>query len=318
MCSTTVQVLPSGKSSLSSNHPSRNKASSTFKSFISGSVTGTITCILFQPLDLVKTNLQLQPVSAVSTVLHTNAQAAVKPVLTKNGIVNTITDVVQRESFKGLWRGLTPSLYRTVPGIGMYFCTLHWMKSSLISPTLMENMAIGFTARSLVCTLMLPITVVKTRYESGCFGYTSVPCALSTIWRLEGVRGLFSGCTATIARDAPYSGIYYMFYSQQKELLTKAYGRPLNATDNFQCGLIAGVLACIVTQPADVIKTQLQLYPQRYRGVVHCVRTLCREGGVSKLSSGIVPRCARKSLLSALSWTLFEEMMKLSVWFNKL
>jgi len=296
-------------------HNNRNKASSAFKSFVSGSMTGTVTCVLFQPLDLVKTNLQLHLIVPTAT---NRTNIPLPSVFWRNSLVNTVVNVVANESYKGLWRGLTPSLYRTVPGIGMYFCTLHWMKSCITSPTFVQNMAIGFTARSLVCTIMLPITVVKTRYESGRFGYLSVPHALTTIWKMEGFRGLFSGCVATVARDAPYSGLYYMFYSQQKQFLAKAKCRELQAGENFRCGLLAGLLACMATQPADVVKTQLQLYPHRYRGVLHCVRSLCNEGGVGVLSRGIVPRCARKSLLSALSWTLFEEIMKLSVWFSKI
>ena len=71
--------------------------------------------------------------------------------------------------------------------------------------------------------------------------------------------GLFSGWSATIARDAPYSGLYFMFYSKQKEVLTSARGgESLGVGDNFLCGMSAGVLACLITQPADVVKTQVK------------------------------------------------------------
>lgn len=33
---------------------------------------------------------------------------------------------------------------------------------------------------------------------------------------------------------------------------------------HFSCGLVAGCLASVVTQPADVVKTQMQLYPDRF------------------------------------------------------
>ncbi len=54
--------------------------------------------------------------------------------------------------------------------------------------------------------------------QSGQFNYRSVSSALVSIWRSEGIRGLFSGCAATVARDAPFSGMYLMFYSKAKEL----------------------------------------------------------------------------------------------------
>ena len=92
-----------------------------------------------------------------------------------------------------------------------------------------------------------------------------------------------------------------------------AYQRDLIAKDHFQCGIIAGVLSCIVTQPADVVKTQMQLNPSRYEGTIHCVLTILQGNGVSGLVRGMLPRCLRKTLISALSWTLFEEIMKLNV-----
>jgi hypothetical protein len=36
---------------------------------------------------------------------------------------------------------------------------------------------------------------------------------------------------------------------------------------NFSCGLVAGLLASVVTQPADVVKTKMQLYPNKFSGV---------------------------------------------------
>lgn len=33
---------------------------------------------------------------------------------------------------------------------------------------------------------------------------------------------------------------------------------------NFCCGVTAGMMASVITQPADVLKTHMQLYPKRY------------------------------------------------------
>lgn len=55
--------------------------------------------------------------------------------------------------------------------------------------------------------------------QSGYYNYASVPGALRSMYETEGVRALFSGLTATLLRDAPFSGIYVMFYSQAKRAL---------------------------------------------------------------------------------------------------
>lgn len=55
--------------------------------------------------------------------------------------------------------------------------------------------------------------------QSGCYNYVSVTGALRSVYETEGIRALFSGLTATLLRDAPFSGIYVMFYSQAKKTL---------------------------------------------------------------------------------------------------
>jgi len=79
---------------------------------------------------------------------------------------------------------------------------------------------------------------------------------------------------------------------------------------HFACGLNAGLMASIVTHPFDVVKTQMQLYPHKYRGTAHCVNVIFTQYGLVGFMSGVTPRCLRRTLISALSWTVFEEIMK--------
>lgn len=65
--------------------------------------------------------------------------------------------------------------------------------------------------------------------QSGRYGYESIYSALRSIYHSEGYRGLFSGLTATLLRDAPFSGIYLMFYNQTKNIV-------LHGTVKGRCG----------------------------------------------------------------------------------
>ncbi|XP_059178462.1 mitochondrial glycine transporter A-like [Physella acuta] len=263
-----------------------------FKSFMAGAISGTCSAILFQPLDLVKTRLQKSDNVGL-------------------GMFAAIRNVVRQEKITGLWNGLIPSLVRCVPGIGFHFASLHWLKSTFGSenPHPFESALIGASARTIAGILVLPVTVMKTRYESGDFHYSGLLQALRLTYRKEGFRGLYSGLGPTMLRDVPFSGIYYMFYSQLRTLTRdkQTFTAPYI---HFTNGILASCLASLVTQPADVIKTYMQLNPQKYAKFSTVIIYIYTELGLVGFWRGIVPRTVRRTLMSAMSWTVYEEIMR--------
>ncbi|XP_004708731.1 mitochondrial glycine transporter isoform X1 [Echinops telfairi] len=269
------------------------------KAFVCGSISGTCSTVLFQPLDLLKTRLQAaQP-------------AAQGP--RRVGAFALLLTVVRTESLLGLWKGMSPSIVRCVPGVGIYFGTLYSLKQHFLPghpPSALESVILGVGSRAVAGVCMSPITVIKTRYESGQYAYGSIYAALKNIYRTEGHRGLFSGLTATLLRDAPFSGIYLMFYNQTKSTVPQEQlGAVLAPVVNFSCGLVAGVLASLVTQPADVIKTHMQLAPVRCRWIGQTVTLIFKDYGLRGFFQGGVPRALRRTLMAAMAWTVYEEMM---------
>ncbi|XP_031574117.1 mitochondrial glycine transporter-like [Actinia tenebrosa] len=269
------------------------------KAFLAGALSGTCSTILFQPLDLVKTRIQAQAIPTTATG--------------NGGMFYTFYSVVRTDHVSGLWRGLVPSIYRCVPGVAMYFCSLHGLTSlfGTENPSPMQSIALGASARSVAGICLLPITVVKTRYESGKFNYKNMQDAFVSIWRSEGSKGLYSGLLATVARDAPFSGLYLMFYTQIKRRARDLLQvRDLSSRQNFTCGLIAGFLSSIVTQPADVVKTRLQLNPYKYASNKDAVLCILKDNGVEGLFRGLIPRTIRRAFMAAMAWTVYEEVMR--------
>ncbi|XP_014260510.1 solute carrier family 25 member 38-A-like isoform X2 [Cimex lectularius] len=273
------------------------------KAFLAGSLSGTFSTVLFQPLDLVKTRLQNQNAALSGT----------GRVSYSTGMFHVLNNILKKEQFTGLWKGMTPSITRTVPGVGLYFSSMHWMTRTFTDghPSPLQAVAIGIVGRTFSAVCLIPITVVKTRYESGEYPYKSITHALRLIYQHEGLRGLTCGLFPTVVRDAPFSGIYLMFYTQLKkamhpELLKNEYQAPVQ----FSCGVVAGILASLVTQPADVIKTKMQLYPHLYPNIQSVILHLHRQYGSRGYFKGLAPRMLRRTLVASMAWTLYEQVTR--------
>lgn len=169
----------------------------------------------------------------------------------------------------------------------------------------------------------MPMTVIKVRYESNLYAYKSLAGASKDILRTEGLKGFFSGFGATAIRDAPYAGLYVLFYEQLKKRLSVLSNKvPLpgelpvsmkgstSATINFGSGILAAGLATAFTNPFDAIKTRIQLQPKKYHNIFHAANLMVRTDGVKSLFDGLGIRMGRKAVSSALAWTVYEELIR--------
>jgi len=299
--------------------------------FVAGLGSGVLSAVLLQPADLLKTRVQ----QSGSTSL-----------------LSTIREISQGpRPLKQFWRGTIPSTLRTGIGSALYFTSLnalrqHVARSSLLQssgvvrtrngrinssssslPRLsnLANLTTGAIARASVGFIMMPITVIKVRYESNYYTYRSIRDAGTSILRSEGFKGFFSGFGATAIRDAPYAGLYVLFYEECKRRLSalrQVAPTSLNtamqdemkgstsASINFLSGVLAAGLATAITNPFDASKTRLQVMPVKYGNMVKAGRRMVQEDGIKSLFDGLGLRMARKAMSSALAWTLYEELIR--------
>jgi hypothetical protein len=74
------------------------------------------------------------------------------------------------------------------------------------------------------------------------------------------------------------------------------------------CGLIAGLLASTTTQPADVIKTRMQLQPASFSNITNTFIVTMKEGGFRTFFVGLVPRATRRTLMASFTWAFYEQV----------
>lgn len=113
------------------------------------------------------------------------------------------------------------------------------------------------------------IQVIKTRVEATAAAGESLTMrtALKNMLHEGRLSSFYRGTVPTVLRDAPFSGIYaatFSFLKSKTENLRQDLGVIVGQTASsltvkFGCGISAGALATLVTQPADVVRTRLQL-----------------------------------------------------------
>lgn len=324
----------------------RKRAPKTFITFLSGATSGCISTIVLQPLDVIKTRMQMS--DAYNRSVHLQPALSLQP---NASVVETFRGIIRQDQVSGLWRGVVPSVLRNTIGVGVYFVTLNAITARLSAPdgslSHFSTLAAGASARSLAVVLLCPLSIVKTRMETVEYSrkYTGVAHAIATIARQEGPRGLFSGLFPAILRDAPFSAMYMLIYLRTKESLGRAVGLQDNRSTimrsvpqspsassallqkselraekrktmavNFASGACGGGLATLLTQPQDVVKTRMQLSqrnadgsPSRYSSVGGALRRLFNEEGFYAFFRGSSPRFLKRILGSAITWMVFEE-----------
>mmetsp|Transcript_69 Transcript_69/g.135 ORF Transcript_69/g.135 Transcript_69/m.135 type:complete len:327 (-) Transcript_69:1342-2322(-) len=281
-------------------------------SFVAGSSAGLVASLCLQPFEVIKTRMQAHKFSAGSINV---------------GMFRTASTVMRDEGVRGLWAGVTASVIRTAAGAGLYFLLLERVSIELnerfpvgkdTNPTMagLRMFGAGAVSRSLAATLLCPITVVKTRMEYSSMGgakYTGVGQALYSIGAKEGFRGLFSGLGSTLLRDAPFSGLNLVMYTQMRGVMNNyaaSQGRETNAFETLVAGAIAGGLATFATHPPDVIRTRIQLQKSALdvgRSITQTsLRGIIAEEGIRALWVGSLPRIARRTIQQAVTWSLYE------------
>ncbi|KXN84199.1 hypothetical protein AN958_12852 [Leucoagaricus sp. SymC.cos] len=301
----------------------------------SGALSGFATTVCLQPFDLLKTRMQqgdgrLRPKHKVSLVL------------------STTQDILAANGWKGLWRGTEASLIRNVPGVALYMTSLTqlrtWMATSpffalvhkrLPSPDNTNasvlpklsgggNLLAGATTRVGVGLVLNPFSVLKARYESNMYAYESLSGALVSIVR-QGPHELLRGFLASSLRDAPYAGLFVVFYEGIKRE-TSYFTPPMSASHSTVIHSVsaasAGAIATVITQPFDVIKASLLLIcsdcsnvekssrqKYRYQGFFRTAHTIWQQRGISGYFDGASLRMSRKVLSSAIGWAVYEGIL---------
>ena len=280
---------------------------------MAGSVGGVFEAMLLQPVDVIKTRMQLDKSGRYHSVYHCGSS------------------IYHVEGLRALWKGFSPFAIHLTLKYGLRLGTNSAYENFLrgTDGTLSKTgkFAAGFFAGvTEALVIVTPFEVVKVRLQSqrtvqgtGAPKYSGTIMTASKIVREEGARALWSGATPTVCRNGLNQASMFSSKSALDFVLwgkTDENRKALLPWQSSVSGFIAGVIGPCSTGPFDVVKTRLMAQhkenPQGvvpYKGMFDALVRIPREEGFFSLWKGLVPRLLRIPPGQAIMWTVADQII---------
>ncbi|KAK1265133.1 Mitochondrial succinate-fumarate transporter 1 [Acorus gramineus] len=280
---------------------------------ISGSLGGLVEACCLQPIDVIKTRLQLDRSGAYRGIIHCGST------------------ICTAEGVPALWKGLTPFAthltlkYTLRMGSNAVFQSA-FKDSGTGNISNSGRVAAGFGAGVLeALAIVTPFEVVKIRLQQQkglspeLLKYKGPIHCAHTIIREEGFLGLWAGAAPTVMRNGTNQAAMFTAKNTFDILLWKKNegdGKVLLPWQSMISGFLAGTAGPICTGPFDVVKTRLMAQNRsagevKYRGMFHAIRTIFAEEGLLALWKGLLPRLMRIPPGQAIMWAVADQVIGL-------
>lgn len=182
---------------------------------LAGSLAGGTAVLCTYPLDLARTMLAYQVRDA-----RTGLQAY-------KSIGDVFDKVIRQSGFRGMYRGIGPTLYGMLPYAGLKFYVYERLKSCLSEDqqkSVPMKLACGAAAGMVGQTMTYPLDVVRRQMQVQAVGcsnqaYRGTFDGLVSIARTHGVRQLFAGLSINYIKLVPSVAIGFATYDGLKSWL---------------------------------------------------------------------------------------------------
>lgn len=271
-----------------------------------GGFAGAVGATVVYPIDLVKTRMQNQREGAR---LYNNSR-------------DCFNKIIEKEGWKGLYRGLGPQLVGVTPEKAIKLVvndllrdTFGQTDSNDLNIALEVLAGCGAGASQVIFTN--PIEIVKIRLQ------VAGEVALQTgekqkgawgICKELGVAGLYKGASACFLRDIPFSGLYFPLFGKFKKMLRKEGEANDNPWNILLAGSAAGAIAASSTTPIDVVKTRLQVQARKgqdtYANILDCFIKIGKQEGWKAFFKGVTPRTLRSSPQFGVTLLTYETLQR--------
>jgi len=262
---------------------------SPIKYFISGGFGGICTVIVGHPFDTIKVRLQTSD--------------------KYNGMLDCAKKTIQKEGVRGLYKGMSAPIAGVAPifaisffGFGVGKKLLQQGEEPLTNTRLFLAGAFsGIFTTSVMAPGERIKCLLQVQQGGGEQKYSGMIDCAKQLYKEGGIRSIYKGSLATLLRDVPASGMYFLTYEFIKKKVAESApkDKPASKTREMAGTILAGGMAGIanwsIGMPQDVLKSRLQTAPEGAYpgGLKDVLRTLLKNEGPAALYKGFVPVMCR-------------------------
>ncbi|RNF03579.1 putative mitochondrial carrier protein [Trypanosoma rangeli] len=179
---------------------------------------------------------------------------------------------------------------------------------------LLTFLVASFFAEMIADVFLSPWEAIKIKIQTTSVHRTQIGVIVPMMWAAEGYRGFYKGLTVLWCRQVPYTVVKFMSFESIAQQLYKVFGStPQSATPkavqifvSLLAGLLAGVLCCIVSHPADTIVSKLNQRIDTVKGTTSTFCHLLHAIGWWGVWKGIGPRLLMVGTLTGMQWVLYD------------
>uniref|UniRef100_A0A061R0Q2 Mitochondrial carrier family n=1 Tax=Tetraselmis sp. GSL018 TaxID=582737 RepID=A0A061R0Q2_9CHLO len=279
-----------------------------FRSLTVGALSGMLARIFIHPADTVKAQLQVQGCATSKRYANT---------------LNAVLQIASSEGISGFYRGFNIVLLGTAPGNMAYFGGYEFGK--LLVPTgsgFFGDLAVGAAAQLVAGAVYNPFDIIKERLQAqvlmrDVYSYKGTREAMAHLLRRGRPADLLRGYWVTNLAWIPWNAIYIAGYEAARQGAAARLCRSGSVEDLpswavASCAFTAASGAALVTSPADVVKTRLQVLAAAHGSSGLNARRVAwdiwRKEGFRGFFAGSLPRVLSIASESAIVWLLYEKL----------